>query len=352
MNARLQGLSDVDVADADVAARGPHAAAVATQALVRQPAIASQLTPAFNRELERLIGEPVLDIPPGLPAALPEPVQILFATPPRLHGVALDTPAPPGWPFRLRWVQLASVGIDAYPAWYFDGPVVTNARGTSAEPIAEYVLAALFDAAKGLDRVWMRSASDWPAAGGRTAFGMLAGTRLGLYGFGAIGQAIATRALALGLKVIALRRGTSRFEVDGVERAADIEDLLARSDHVVLAAPATAQTRHAIDRKALAAARPGLHLINIARGSLIDDDALLEALNDGRVARATLDVTEPEPLPAGHAYYGHPRVRLSPHISPSSSHGRQAVLGKFVDNLARHRANEALVDLVDVTRGY
>jgi phosphoglycerate dehydrogenase-like enzyme len=316
------------------------------------PVIASQLPPAINRRLAQLIGEPVLDIPAGLPSALPGNVQILFATPPRMHGGPLDAPAPAGWPFQLRWIQLGSVGIDAYPGWFFDGPPVTTARGTSAEPIAEYVIANLFDAAKNLGRVWLNEAGDWSAPGGRPTLGLLTGTTLGLFGFGAIGQAVATRALALGIRVLALRRGASRFEIDGVERASDVEDLLARSDHVVLAAPATVQTRHVINRRTLAAARPGLHLVNVARGSLIDDDALLEALADGRVVRATLDVTEPEPLPAGHAYYGHPRVRLSPHISPSSPRGPQVLLGKFADNLARHRAGETLVDVVDLTRGY
>jgi phosphoglycerate dehydrogenase-like enzyme len=314
--------------------------------------IASQLLPATNRQLERLIGEPVLDIGSGLPVALPEHVSILFATPLRMHGVALDVPPPAGWPFNLRWIQLASVGIDAYPSWFFDGPPVTTARGTSSEPIAEYVLAALFDAAKKLPEIWLGASTDWPTAGRRPALGMLSGSTLGLYGFGAIGQAIAVRALALGMQVLALRRGSTRFEIEGVERARDLADLVAKSDHVVLAAPATAQTRHAIDRRVLAAAKPGLHLINIARGSLIDDDALLEALADGRVSRATLDVAEPEPLPAGHAYFGHPRVRLSPHISPSTSRGPQAVLGKFVDNLTRYRTSESLVDLVDLSRGY
>jgi hypothetical protein len=155
--------------------------------------IASQLLPATNRQLERLIGEPVLDIGSGLPAALPEHVSILFATPLRMHGVALDVPPPAGWPFNLRWIQLASVGIDAYPSWFFDGPPVTTARGTSSEPIAEYVLAALFDAAKKLPEIWLGDSSDWPTAGRRPALGMLSGSTLGLYGFGAIGQAIAAR---------------------------------------------------------------------------------------------------------------------------------------------------------------
>jgi len=314
--------------------------------------IASQLAPAANRELEHLIGEPVLDVAPGVPAALPGAVSALFALPLTMRGVPLDAPEPRGWPFELRWIQLASVGIDAYPRWFLDRVPVSTARGTSAEPIAEYVLAVLFDAAKRLDALWLAEAGDWPAATQRPRLPMLAGSTLGLVGFGAIGQALALRALALGMNVLALRRSATPLEVAGVERVSDVAQLLARCDHVVLAAPATPATRHLIDRRALAAARPGLHLVNIARGSLVDDDALLEALADGRVARATLDVTDPEPLPARHPYYGHPRVRLSPHISPSSARGYQALLARFADNLARWRAGEALVDLLDLRRGY
>ncbi len=317
-----------------------------------RPAIASQLPAATNRRLEEAIGEPVFDVPSGLFTELPGHVSVLFATPLRMHGVPLDAAAPAGWPFELRWVQLASVGIDAYPPWFFQGPPVTTARGTASEPIAEYVLAVLLSAVKKLPHIWLKEASDWPAPTRRPTLGTLAGSTLALYGFGSIGQAIAVKALALGVKVVALRRGNARFEVDGVERAASLEDLLARADHLVLAAPATPQTRHVIGRQALAAAKPGLHLINIARGSLIDDEALLEALADGRVAHATLDVTEPEPLPAGHPYYGHPRVSLSPHLSPSGARGPQALIDKFSDNLARHRAGEALLDQVDLARGY
>lgn len=317
-----------------------------------RPLIASQLPAATNRRLEELIAEPVLDIAAGVPDRLPDHVEVLLATPMRMYPVPRAVAAPDTWPFGLRWVQLASVGIDEYPDWFLGSVPVTNARGTSALPIAEYVIAALLDGAKQFDRLWLKGPDDFRRGGARPVLGLLAGSTLGLYGFGAIGQAVASRALALGMKVIALRRGTSRFEVDGVERATSLEDLAARSDHLVLAAPATAETRHAIGRPVLAAAKPGLHLINIARGSLVDDDALLEALDDGRVARATLDVTEPEPLPEGHPFYGHPKVRLTPHISPSNPRGPQAVLAKFADNLGRLRAGEALVDRVDLSRGY
>jgi phosphoglycerate dehydrogenase-like enzyme len=226
--------------------------------------------------------------------------------------------------------------------------VVTSARGTASDAIAEYVLAAIFSAAKQIPAIWLQQASDWR----RLSLGLVQGSTLGLYGFGSIGRALAQRALALGIKVIALRRSDAPFEVDGVERVASLEQLLARSDHLVLAAPSTAATRQAINRATLTHARPGLHLINIARGNLIDHQALLDALDEGRVALASLDVTDPEPLPAGHAFYGHPRVRLSPHISPSTDQIVPALIDKFVLNLDRFRSGEPLTDVVDTARGY
>lgn len=309
--------------------------------------VASQFDPEVNALLAERTGLAVRDVPPGPLTALPRGADVLFALPAPKGQTLLQTPAPDGWD-AVRWVQLASVGIDYYPHWLFQGPVVTSARGTASVAIAEYVLAAIFTAAKRVPEIWLGQASDWR----RLSLGLVHGTTLGLYGFGSIGQALAQRALALGIKVVALRRSDAPFGVEGVERVASLDQLLARSDHLVLAAPSTAETRHAISRAALAHAKPGLHLINIARGNLVDHQALLDALNEGKVALATLDVTDPEPLPAGHAFYGHPRVRLSPHISPSTDQIVPALIDKFVLNLDRFRSGEPLTDVVDTARGY
>ena len=115
-----------------------------------------------------------------------------------------------------------------------------------------------------------------------------------------------------------LSGGRRRPPLEGVSLCPDLPTLLGRSDHLVVAAPATPATHHLLDDAAFAALKPGVHLVNVARGSLIDQDALLRALDDGRVAMASLDVVEPEPLPGGHPLYRHPSVRLSPHISWSS----------------------------------
>ena len=263
--------------------------------------------------------------------------------------------APPGWPGRLRWVHTASVGIDFFPDWLFEVPQVTCARGVAAVPIAEFVLAALLEHDRSLAQrrvagpvAWRReferaSASPMPVLQGQT---------LGLVGFGAIGREVAQRALAFGMGVMALRRTSAPVGLPGVRAVASLHELMACSDHVVLAAPITPETRHLINAEALSHARPGQHLVNIARGQLVDHEALLRALDAGPLAAATLDVTDPEPLPEGHALYLHPRVRLTPHISWAAGDVEVATLRKFQDNLDRYLAGLPLHDRVDPGRGY
>jgi phosphoglycerate dehydrogenase-like enzyme len=143
----------------------------------------------------------------------------------------------------------------------------------------------------------------------------LAGKTLGLFGFGGIAQRVARVALAMDMEVLALRRQSAPSPLAGVEMVHSLSDLMAASDHLVVAAPATDATHHAINAETLRLLRPGAHLVNIARGSLVDQEALRVALDNGTVARASLDVTDPEPLPAGHWLYSHPQVFLTPHAS-------------------------------------
>src|SRR5262249_36116582 len=174
---------------------------------------------------------------------------------------------------------------------------------------------------------------------------------LGLVGLGGIGRAVAERALPFGMRVRACRRTAAPAGIDGVELV-DFATLVATSDHVVLAVPSTPDTRRLFDRTVFAALKPGVHLVNIARGSLVDHDALREALDDGRVALASLDAVEPEPLPEGHWLYSHPRVRLSPHISWSAPGAVDVLIECFIDNLHRYRAGEPLTGVVDRAAGY
>jgi phosphoglycerate dehydrogenase-like enzyme len=154
------------------------------------------------------------------------------------------------------------------------------------------------------------------------------------------------------MRVRALRRSDRPAPIAGIDLAADLDDLLASADHLVLAAPATHDTRHLIGSRALAAVKRGVHLVNVSRGSLVDLEALRAALDVGVVARASLDTIEPEPLPAGHWAYTHPGVRLSPHISWSMDGAFDLLLEPFVENLGRYRAGAPLVNRVDPAAGY
>lgn len=309
--------------------------------------IASQLDAAFNARLRELLPDvEVLALPRGLPQALPADVRVLLAAP---HGDFRDAAEPPaGWPFGLQFVQLVTSGLDYFPRWLFDSLPVASARGSTAETIAEFALAAIFAAAKQLPQVWIEAAEHWQ----QRPLAAVAGSTLGLFGFGSIAQSLAPKAQALGMQVLALRQSTRPFEVPGVEPVADLQALFARADHLVLAVPLTEQTRHIIDARVLASAKPGLHLINIARGALIQQAPLLAALDSGAVALASLDVADPEPLPAGHAFYRHPRVRLSPHTSANSPQVYLNIAQLLVRNIQRFDQGLALENQVEVGRGY
>ena len=250
----------------------------------------------------------------------------------------------------VRWVHALGTGVDGFPIHLLGDRTLTCSRGASAVPIAEWVLAVMLAFEKRLPEAWIHE----PPADGwsRTRLGALAGKTLGLVGLGSIGTAVAERALAFGMRVRAVRRTAAASALPGVEVMRSLEEMLAMADHVVLAAPATPATRHVVGATAFAAMKPGVHLVNVARGTLVDQDALRAALDDGRVARASLDAVDPEPLPAGHWMYAHPRVRLSPHVSWNMLGAADLLVDYFIDNLRRWRAGESLAGVVDRAAGY
>ncbi|MGD9944929.1 MAG: NAD(P)-dependent oxidoreductase [Burkholderiaceae bacterium] len=310
--------------------------------------IASQIGARFDERLRACLPQAtVVSIAQRVPRELPPGTQVLLAVPMIAPGDRREYPAPAGWPGDLRWIQLVSVGIDPYPPWLLRAAPVSTARGTSSQAVAEFAMAAIFAAAKRLPDLWIRDAVQWR----HTPLSAVAGSSLGIVGWGGIARTLAPMALALGMRVSVLRRSAAPTGVAGVETLADLRALMAVSDHLVLAAPATPQTRHLINREALSHARPGLHLINVARGSLVDQDALFDALDSGRLSRATLDVTEPEPLPAGHPLYAHPRAWITPHTSSISPATEDAFLAKVLRGIERLQAGEMPEDLLEAGGG-
>lgn len=249
----------------------------------------------------------------------------------------------------VRWVHTFGTGVDGFPLEAIGPQVLTCSRGASAVPIAEWCLAMMLAFEKRVPEIWLTDPPErWFGA---QLDGLYAKT-LGIVGFGTIGQAVAIRALAFDMEVLALRRTASPSPVPGVQILQSLHELLRRSDHVVVAAPSTPDTTHLLDRGAFAAVKPGVHLVNIARGELVDQDALRAALDGARVARASLDTVTPEPLPEGHWMYSHPRVRLSAHVSWNMPEATAWQLDTFTRNLRRYLAGEPLEGVVDLDAGY
>ena len=249
----------------------------------------------------------------------------------------------------VRWIHNVGTGMDGFPFAAVGDRQLTCARGAGAVPISEWVLAVMLAFEKDLPESWLDGPTDsWNIAD----LGTLQGCNLGLVGLGGIGTAIAERAAPFGMHIRALRRTPTPPDLPGVELAPSITALAGWADHLVLAAPATPQTRRIIDEPVLARAKPGLHLINIARGALVDQDALRTALDEGRVARASLDTVEPEPLPDGHWMYDHPKIRLSPHISWAWPGGYDLLVDAFIDNLRRFLVDAPPEGIVDQQAGY
>jgi phosphoglycerate dehydrogenase-like enzyme len=249
----------------------------------------------------------------------------------------------------VRWIHIGGTGVDSLSPSVADGRVVTCSRGASGVPIAEFVLMSMLAFEKRAPECWIEGP---PTHWGRARFGEMSGKTLALVGVGGIGLEVARRALAFDMEVVALRRRPEPTPLSEVEVVTSLDGLLARADHLVLAAPSTAATRHLLDAAAFARVKPGVHVVNIARGALIDQEALRAALDDGRVAFASLDTTSPEPLPEGHWLYAHPRVHVSAHVSYSSPNARQRIVAGFAQNLARFVADEELEGIVDVSEGY
>jgi len=249
----------------------------------------------------------------------------------------------------LRWVQSAGAGYDT---WHFQQLLLRGVRLSTAHvnnvPIAEFVMREVMDRFQRADR-WRAAAAEhkWEHHEWREVY---ASTWL-VVGLGAIGSAVAERARSFGCTVIGVRRNPTGTEpVDEMLAPDQMTAALPRADVVVLTLPATDQTRNLGNDDFFGAMRPDAVLVNVARGSIVDEAALIRALDAGRPDFAVLDVVSEEPLPPDHPFWSHPKVVVTPHTS-SGGHGRFARgADLFAENLRRYRAGEPL--LYEVTAAW
>ena len=311
---------------------------------VRPPIIVNQLGAEVRAALANHWSRPsIIDHPADrAPWEIPAEADVLLTRPLAGWNKAPSI-KPAGWPFGLRWIQTASTGVDFFPAWLLDGPVVTVGRGISADPIAEYVLAAILGFEKRIHEVRPRGASDWKLV----PLGSLGGKTIGIAGFGAIGRAVAERVKPFGVEIKVLRRSPWQYALPGIEAVDNIQTLVGLSDHLVIALPATAKTAHLINADVLTHARKSLHLINVARGRIIDQQALLRAIDAGQIAGATLDVTDPEPPLDGDPIYSHPKIVLTPHVSWTGGEDVKRLADKTLANLDAYAHGAPLTDVFD-----
>lgn len=256
---------------------------------------------------------------------------------------------------RLNWIHVASAGLDAVPTDIFGGrATVTNSRGAVASPMAEQALSFMCMLAKNAPRLLDNKKNKrWE----RFVTIELRYKTVGIIALGAVGCEVTRLAKGIGMKVIAtekaaIRRGSNMWGVDEIYPSQDLHEVLAESDFVVVASPLTKETMAMIGEKELRAMKPTAYLINISRGKILDQSALIRALKEGWIAGAGLDVVETEPLPADSELWGLPNVILSSHMAGSVETRSGRILGLFCQNLKSYLAGQQLRNIVDGALGF
>ncbi len=259
---------------------------------------------------------------------------------------------------RLRWIHSASVGVERLlvPAAASRGIAFTNARGVFSRPVAEYVLMMVLAVSHRLpELLTLQAERTWQPLEGRE----LRDVTLGLVGFGSIGRAIADLAAPFGCRILAVRRDAASrpdeppLPPNVLVRGPDaLPELLATADFVILALPLTAETERLVDAAALGRMKRTAWLVNVARGRLVDEPALLRALGANSIGGAVLDTFAEEPLPPTSPFYGLPNVIVTPLTSWSSSRVLDASIDLFCENLRRFAAGTPLVNVIDPGAGY
>jgi phosphoglycerate dehydrogenase-like enzyme len=261
---------------------------------------------------------------------------------------------------RLRWIHtpVAGVGHLLFPELAGSDIIFTNARGMSSRTIAEHVVAVTLAMYRKLPQAFRaQQARQWAqdAIATPPACRMIAGSAALVVGLGAIGLAVAQALSALGARVDGVKRRRPDACPPGIEAVHTpdrLRDRLPYADLVVIAAPETADTRHLMGAAELAAMRRSALLVNVSRGAIVDEAALVAALAADTIGGAALDVFEQEPLPSDHALWTLPNVLITPHTSGSRPDHWDAAVAMFADNLRRFEAGAPLLNVVDKKAGY
>jgi phosphoglycerate dehydrogenase-like enzyme len=255
----------------------------------------------------------------------------------------------------LKWLHLPSAGADRFAKrelFYHSDCRLTCSRGVFGIPISEHVVCMLLSFSRAMPSYTeQRKQKVWQRLFRETDF---FSSTVGIIGMGNIGTEVARRVRAMGARVIGVKR---RPEIkpefaDAVYGEEGIDRVLEQSDYVVIALPFTKRTRGIISRERIEKMKPGAYLINVARGGLVDQEALIEALESDKLAGAGLDATDPEPLPQDNPIWLMPNVILTPHTSASSPTNDARRFEIFTGNLRLYLAGEPLINQVDFDEGY
>lgn len=268
-----------------------------------------------------------------------------------------------GWPRpdelkkakNLKWLQLPSAGADEYtdPDLYMTKDIlVTNSSGVYGRAIAEHVFAMILSYNRNLQEYsLLKQEKRWNTILSARDF---YGSTVGIIGFGDIGKEVALRAKAFGARVLVVKRKPSKAPdyVDKIYLTEEIDELLRQSDYIVLTLPATEKTKGIISKDRLAIMKSDAFVVNIGRGELLDQEALVEALKDNKIGGAGLDVMTPEPLPADNPLWDLPNVIITQHSSGISVGNDKRRVNLFANNLKKYLNNEMLINVVDFSEGY
>jgi len=260
---------------------------------------------------------------------------------------------------KLCWIHLTAAGVDRISSHAAEitarNLLITNSSGVHAVPISEHVMAMILSLSRDLQRSIRRQIKHgWTNRDHWEHMGEVDGTTVGIIGVGRIGQMLAKKAKAFNMQVLATRRNAAQQLpfVDKISGPDGLRDLLASSDWVVVALPLTRETEGMIGESEFKAMKRSAHLINIARGKIIQEKALIKALQNGWIAGAGLDVFESEPLAKDSPLWDMENVIITPHHAGVSPHHMKRRFGIFIENLKRYQNGEPLINAVDINLGY